>query len=171
MTQRIRACYPGTFNPATVAHLAVARATCQQLPIDEFVFVLTTQTLGKNDSEMTSVELRADALRALALRSTTTGEPPWSVQVTTQSLLADLAQGFDWLVMGADKWHQINELRWYNDDAAQRDAAIGALPAVAIAPRSPFEIPSHLTKLVIADAHQHVSSTAVRAGRIEWKAR
>jgi nicotinic acid mononucleotide adenylyltransferase len=171
MSKRIRACYPGTFNPATVAHLAVAEAACQQLVIDEFVFVLTTHTLGKNDNEMSSAEYRAEALRSLTIRPATPPSPEWSVHITKHSLLTDLSQGFDWLIMGADKWHQINELRWYNKDAAQRDVAVAALPPVAIAPRPPFEIPRHLTRLVIADAHQHVSSTAVRAGRSEWEAR
>jgi nicotinic acid mononucleotide adenylyltransferase len=162
-TKNVRACYPGTFNPPTIAHLAVANAALQQLEVDEVIFVLTERTLGKDDGLIPAATIRAEELRSLSNNR-------FNAVVTDQSLLADIAQGYDWLIMGADKWEQINELRWYGN-AEQRDAAIGALPSVAVVPRPPFEIPKHLVRLQIADHLANVSSTAVRSGRNEWHAK
>ncbi|MEZ5339992.1 MAG: hypothetical protein R2706_00655 [Acidimicrobiales bacterium] len=43
------------------------------------------------------------------------GSPLLDLQVTEVQLLADLAAGFDVLIMGADKWHQICEPHWYGE--------------------------------------------------------
>jgi nicotinic acid mononucleotide adenylyltransferase len=163
MKKSTRACYPGTFNPPTIAHLAVANAALVQLDIDEVVFVLTERTLGKDDAQLPSARHRASELRSLSNKR-------FDAVVTDQSLLAEIAQGYDWLIMGADKWEQINEVRWYGDSAERRDAAIQALPSVAVVPRPPFGVPNHLVRLEIAEHFAEVSSTAVRSGRQDWHA-
>jgi Cytidylyltransferase-like len=159
----IRACYPGTFNPPTIAHLAVATAALEQLGVDEVQFVLTERTLGKNDAAMPAAHLRAQEIRSLS-------NGRFASAITSQSLLTDIAQGFDWLIMGADKWHQINELQWYENRVDLRDAAIKALPNVAVVPRPPFTVPPQVVRLEIPEHFVDVSSTAVRLGRTDWHA-
>ena len=85
------------------------------------------------------------------------------VEVTEQRLLVDIARGYDVLIMGADKWAQVNDPHYYDDDPAHRDAAIAALPELAIAPRPPLAVPERW-RLDVADEHAAVSSSAVRAG-------
>jgi hypothetical protein len=164
MKTPIRACYPGTFNPPTIAHIAVADAALRQLEIDEVVFVLTERTLGKNNAQLPPAHQRASELRSLSNKR-------FDAVVTDRSLLVEIARGYDWLIMGADKWEQINEVHWYGDSAEQRDAAIDALPLVAVVPRPPFEVPNHLVRLEIAEHFAQVSSTAVRSGRHDWHAK
>ena len=63
--------------------------------------------------------------------------------VRDHRLVADIAEGYDVVVMGADKWHQIQELQWY-DDEADRDATLARLPEVAVALRPPLIVPPEL---------------------------
>lgn len=161
----IRACYPGTFNPPTVAHLAIAEAARIQLGCDLVEFVLSTVTLGKDDRSLPPVGNRAEALRTLC-----SARSGLAVTLREGSLLADLADGYDWVILGADKWHQIQDVRWY-ESISHRDRCLAALPPIAVAPRPPDLLPDHLTVLQVPAELQQVSSTAVRAGRQEWIAR
>lgn len=154
-----RAVYPGSFNPPTVAHLALSRAVAEQRSCDVVVWSLSTSPLGKEDVEHPTVAERAAVLRDITARY------DWlDVQVTDRRLLSDIAMGFDVIVMGADKWHQINEPRWY-DHVFDRDAAIAALPEIAVGPRPPHPTPT-LHAVDLADLG-HVSSTAARAGAVD----
>ena len=147
--------YPGTFNPPTVAHLAIAeqaRDTCGLRRVD---LVLSLDPLGKPGIRPT-VDQRAEVLRQVAERR------PWlGVTVTTHRLLADIAEGYDVLVLGADKWAQVVDPAFY-DDEAHRDACLARLPRLALAPRLGLPVPGHATLLPV-DA-DHVSSTAARGG-------
>ncbi len=158
-------CYPGTFNPATIAHIAVAEAAWQQCGLDRVDLVLSRITLGKEHGDVSaSVDDRARTLRTLLI-----GRPWLGVVVTDAQLLSEIADGYDVVVMGADKWAQINEEQWYDSPAA-RDTALTSLPQLAIAPRPPFEIPEHAITLATSRQLWGVSSTAVRQGVTEWKA-
>ena len=157
-------CYPGTFNPATIAHIAVAEAAWQQCGLDRVDLVLSRVTLGKLTIDGPSVDERAEALRTLLISR------PWlGVTVTDSQLLSDVASGYDILVMGADKWAQINEPQWYDSEEA-RMASLASLPPLAIAPRPPFDIPGHAIELLTSRQLWAVSSTAVRSGSTHWKA-
>ncbi len=157
-------CYPGTFNPATIAHIAVAEAAWQQCGLVRVDLVLSRVTLGKERADGPTVDDRAAALSTLLVSR------PWlGVVVTDSQLLSDIAAGYDTLVMGADKWAQINETHWYDSDEA-RVAALASLPPLAIAPRPPFEIPSHAIELQTSRQLWAVSSTGVRAGSAHWRA-
>ncbi len=152
-----RAVYPGSFNPPTIAHLDLSHAVVEQRNVDVVVWSLSRVALGKEDHDGPTVEERFIVMKQVAK------EYPWlEIQVTDAQLLADIAQGFDVLVMGADKWEQINELRWYHGDSAARAAALAALPELAIASRlkhvAPAEFEIHLEGVEL------VSSTAARAG-------
>jgi hypothetical protein len=92
------------------------------------------------------------------------------VAVTGARLLADVAAGYDVLVVGADKWAQLHDPAWYDGSATARDAALARLPRVVVAPRAGFALPEGAEVLDLDPAHADVSSTAVRAGRHDWRA-
>lgn len=169
--------YPGSFDPPTVAHLHVATAAMEQCRLDRLDLVLSATTLGKDDGQLSPLAERVSALRSLA------SERPWlGVRTTDASLLVDIAAGYDVVVLGADKWHQVLDPSWYGSVAA-RDAALARLPTVAVAPRPPWTLPGEdpgadpppgsPVEVVVLDtdpAHHHVSATGVREGRHEWRA-
>jgi hypothetical protein len=166
--------YPGTFDPATVAHLHVAHAAREQCRLDRVDLTISEVTLGKDDGTLTPIERRVDQLLAIGT------DLPWlGVRTTPASLLADIAEGYDVLVVGADKWHQLIDPGWYGTPG-ERDRALARLPAVAVAPRPPWTMPSVLDAEALGlevvvlrtdPAHHPVSATEVRAGRHQWRAR
>jgi nicotinic acid mononucleotide adenylyltransferase len=157
-------CYPGSFNPATIAHIAIAEAAWQHFGLDRVDLVISESGLGKDTTAMPSAHARAESLRSLL------DDRPWiGVVVSPHQLLAEISTGYDVLVMGADKWAQINEDRWYAS-ADEKRRALGSLPRLAVAPRPPHEIPAHATALTIPRQLWGVSSTGVRSGKGEWKA-
>lgn len=86
--------------------------------------------------------------------------------VTDAQLISEIADGYDIVVMGADKWHQVNDPAWYNGDTEARDRAVNRLPTVAIAPRPPHVIPPEL-QLPVSEDLLEISSTAARAGHTD----
>jgi nicotinic acid mononucleotide adenylyltransferase len=152
--------YPGSFNPPTVAHLAIAEAALRQRRLDRIELVVSRVTLAKEHIELPLVEHRIEVLERTARRV------PWlAVRVTEAQLLADIAAGYDVVVMGADKWTQIQDVRWYGD-AADRDEALARLPELAVVPRPPHVVPPEHT-LEVPPELASVSSTAVRSGALE----
>lgn len=150
--------YPGTFNPPTVAHLAIAEAARAACRLDRVDLVLSLDPIGKAGVRPT-VEERAEVLRSVA------GTRPWlGVAVTEHRLLADIAEGYDVLVLGADKWAQVLDVAYY-DGPEHRDECLARLPHLAVAPRVGGPLPEGCTVLAV-DAH-HVSSSAARAGAVE----
>jgi hypothetical protein len=164
--------YPGTFDPATIAHLHVAAAARDQCGLVRVDLTISEVTLGKDDATLTPIDRRIDELSALR-----DGRPWLGVRTTAASLLADIAEGYDVLVVGADKWHQLIDPEWYGS-TLERDRALARLPVVAVAARPPWplptvdDVPSGLGVVVLRThpAHHEVSATAVRAGRDEWRA-
>ena len=156
--------YPGSFDPLTVAHLGIAEAAVQQLGLTRLDLALSRSTLGKAHLAEDTLELRVAAIeRAAATR-------PWlGVTVVDAQLIADIAAGYDVVVMGADKWAQVVDPTWYGGDPAARDEALARLPQVVVAPRSGERVPDELLLPVPEHLHE-VSATAVRAGRLEWAA-
>lgn len=151
--------YPGSFNPLTVAHLAIAEAAVHQRRLDRVDLVVSRVALAKEAVERPLLAHRVEVLERVA------GRLGWlGVRVTDAQLLADIADGYDVLVMGADKWAQIHDVRWYGDEAA-RDRALARLPELAVAPRSPHRIPAEHRLDVPEDLVASVSSTAARAGQ------
>ena len=158
--------YPGTFDPPTVAHLAVAEAALNQGGLDAVHLVVSRAPLGKNPS-VPSFEDRLQVLEDVA----STRE--WlEVRITDHRLIADVASGYDAVIMGMDKWLQVLDPTWYGGSEVRRNEALQALPAVLLAVRHgvehPGELPSGVRLLDVHPAHGPVSSTLVRAGRTEW---
>ncbi len=152
-----RICYPGSFDPPTVAHLAIAQHARRAVGATEVVWVVSRVALVKEHVQVPTLDERLDVLREVA------AEHHWlSIDVSEHQLLVDLAAGYDAVIMGADKWHQIHEVRFYADEA-DRDAAIASLPRPLVVPRGRLPVPDE-HRLDVDDTH-HVSSTAARAGR------
>jgi hypothetical protein len=150
-------CYPGSFDPPTVAHLAVAEAAVEAAALDRLDLVVSRVALGKEHLGAPSLAERIAVLEAVAATR------PWlGVAVTDARLITDIARSYDAVVMGADKWRQVNDPTWYADEAA-RDAAVAALPLVLVAPRGD-DRPAGVRLLDVDGALRHVSATAVREG-------
>ncbi|MGY9072348.1 MAG: hypothetical protein ACKVHU_05315 [Acidimicrobiales bacterium] len=157
-----RGVYPGSFNPPTIAHLEISRQARDTHDLDVVVWSVSTVALAKEHVVRPRFSDRLAVLRRVA------AELPWlDVQITEHQLLVDISDGYDVLIMGADKWHQIQDPTFYGDDARVRDEAMDALPTVAVAPRPPLDVPEHLELDVPSWTHD-VSSTGVRAGHHEW---
>ncbi len=156
-----RGVYPGTFNPPTVAHLAVADAARAQRGLHTVDLVLSRRPINKEHVEVPSFADRVAVLEAVSRRIS------WlQVKITEATLIVDIAEGYDVVIMGADKWEQVKDPRYYADDVA-RDDAVRRLPEVALAPRPPVNIPIGMA-LHLPDHFGEVSSSAVRAGHAHW---
>jgi hypothetical protein len=166
--------YPGSFDPLTIAHLAVADSAVRHLGLERLDLAISRLALGKEHLDDDSVERR----RAGILEATR--DRPWlGVVVVEARLVADIAAGYDAVVMGADKWAQVVDPAWYGGDPDARDAAVARLPRVAVAPRHGHEVvdhplpggpPADALLLPVPGDVAHVSATAVRSGRVEWAA-
>lgn len=157
--------YPGSFNPLTRAHLVIAEGARDQAGLDKVVLVISRVALAKEGVARPRLADRIEVLRRAADRR------PWlDVEVTDAQLLADIAEGYDALILGADKWEQLLDPSFYGGSVAARDAALGRLPSLAVVPRAGYRVPPHGVVLTIADELTSVSSTAARHGRWEWLA-
>lgn len=159
------AAYPGSFDPPTVAHLAVAEAAWRQCRLDHVDLVVSRSALGKDALQRPSLDDRVEVLEAVA------SSRPWlGVRVTDARLVADVAGGYDVVVLGADKWAQVLDPTWYGGSTDARDEAVARLPRVLVAPRAGHDAIVHdmAERLDLHPDHLEVSSTAARAGRADW---
>ena len=131
--------------------------------LDRLVLVISHAPLGKAPADQSPVEQRLAAIERLAATR------PWiEAAATDLRHVADIAEGYDVLVMGADKWAQVRDVAFYESEAA-RDDALARLPVLAIAPRPPHPVPEE-HRLDLPDHLARVSATAVRRGREDWRA-
>ncbi|HVF31670.1 MAG TPA: hypothetical protein VM933_01425 [Acidimicrobiales bacterium] len=164
-------CYPGSFNPPTVAHLAIAAAARSACGLSRVDLVVSRVALGKS-----GVEVPSFSDRVAVLTSVVGASGGWlGLVVSDAQLLVDLSAGYDVLVLGADKWAQVLDPVFYGGSAPRRDEAVASLPPLAVAPRGgvcvevPRGLPPSSVVLDVGPAAAGVSSTAVRSeGRIEW---
>jgi len=161
-----RAAFPGSFDPPTVAHLAVARAALAVPGVDEVCLVLSEAALGK-DGGVAPVADRLAVLEAVAA-----GRPGLAAARTPARLVVEVAEavGAGAVVLGADKWAQVLDPAWYGGSTAARDAALARLPRVLLAPRAGVAVdpaPStgpEVVVLAVEATHLDVSATRARAG-------
>ncbi len=159
-----RGVYPGSFDPPTVAHVAISVAAIEHHGLANLTWMVSTTALGKETANHPPMAERLEVLAAGAA-----DVPGLEVAVTDAQLLADIAEDFDLVVMGADKWHQIHEERWY-DDERHRRATLTRLPTAAIVARAGSAgIPDEL-RLPLDDRFADVSSTRARAGEVDLMA-
>jgi hypothetical protein len=154
--------YPGSFNPLTVAHLAIAEAAVRARRLDRLDLAVSRRALDKEHIDRPRFEDRLAVLEEACRRRVWLG-----VVVTEAQLLVDIADGYDVLVMGADKWAQVNDPRYYEGSEAARDDAVARLPELAVVPRPPHPVPEEWG-LELPEDMGAVSSSDVRAGRLEW---
>ena len=168
--------YPGSFDPPTIAHVHLAETAIAQLGLDRVDFALSARTLGKDDSRLRPIDDRVAELTAIS-----SGNARIGVTMTPHSLVADIAEGYQVIILGADKWHQVLDPVWYASIDA-RNEALQRLPLVALAARPPWTMPGENASadppvgvdVVILDtdpSHHPVSATDVRAGREDWRAK
>jgi hypothetical protein len=139
----------------------MATAAVRQCGIDRVDLVLSRSPIDKEHVVHPSIEERATVLRAVAATR------PWlGVVVTDARLLVDIGEGYDWLVLGADKWAQVLDVDYYDSPAA-RDEAVARLPRLAVAPRLHHAVPEGAHVTVLDVDHHHVSSSAARAGAVD----
>jgi nicotinic acid mononucleotide adenylyltransferase len=158
-----RGCFPGSFNPPTVAHLAIAEQARRVASLERVDLVVSRVALGKEDVDVPTFDDRVAVLEAVA------SARPWlGVRVTEDRLLVDIARGYDALIVGADKWAQVHDPSWYESVAA-RDEAVAGLPRVLVVPRPGYEVDGigDAEVLALEDDHGEVSSSAARAGRLD----
>jgi hypothetical protein len=163
----MRGVFPGSFDPLTVAHLAIADAAVSRFDLDHLDLVISRSALAKDHGGHAPVEERVGAIDAVA-----SGGRAWlHAVVTDKRLIADIAEGYDVCVLGSDKWHQLWDPAFYGGAVAERDAALARIPTLAVAVRDGVPLPRHagVVLLDIAPEHRGVSSTAVRAGRDDWR--
>jgi hypothetical protein len=152
-----RGVFPGSFNPLTVAHLEIARLAREHHELDEVHLTVSTVALDKPTPPGPPVAER------VALIAADAAVHAWlSVHTTEAQLIVDIAVGYDVVIMGADKWEQVNDVRYY-DDAVARDEAVAALPDVVVATRDGAVAPADHA-LATPHALRSMSSSAARAG-------
>ena len=152
-----RGVYPGSFDPPTIAHLAIAEAAVDAAALDRLDLAISRAPLGKEAADQRPLETRVAALERLTVSR------EWlRVVVTDHRLITDIAAGYDAVVMGADKWAQVRDAGWYDSPEA-RDAALAQLPRVLVAPRPGFDVVG-AEVLELPHDYGHVSSTVARAG-------
>ncbi len=162
--------YPGSFDPPTIAHLAMAVLARRACSLDRVDVVLSRHALGKQAVDDHDFDLRLRILEASLAHAS------WLRAVVTEHrLIADIAEGYDVVIVGGDKWEQVCDPVFYGSDVAARDHALARLPHVAASSRpgaTSFEDlpapPAGLTRLALPPRLADVSSTLARSGRPEW---
>ncbi|MFM8973043.1 MAG: NYN domain-containing protein [Actinomycetota bacterium] len=150
--------FPGSFDPLTVAHHALADAAVARAGLVRLDLACARRALGKDAGAHHPIDERLAAIERAR------GERPWLRGIVTDAaLVADLARGYDVVVMGADKWAQVRDPAWYGGDPTARDAACAALPRVLVAPRPGFATDG-AEVLDLDPALGAVASTRVRRG-------
>src|SRR5271154_5574094 len=148
-----RGVYPGSFDPPTIAHVAIAEAAVRAGALHQLDLAISRAALGKDATAQRPLAARVAMLERL------TETRPWlGIVVTDAQLITDIAAGYDLVVMGADKWAQVRDPAWYDGSEAARDAAMARLARVLVAPRPGFEVVG-ATVLDLPDHLGSVSST------------
>ena len=153
----MRGAYPGSFNPPTLGHIAIAEAAIATHDLTSLDLVISARPLGKSAVRRPTLEHRQRVVELSVAHLDGA-----SVLVSELRLIADLAAGYDVVVMGADKWEQVNDVTFY-DSPADRDASLERLPTLAIAGRGNAQVPAG-AELVLSGDYHHISSSAAREG-------
>ena len=156
-----RAAYPGSFDPLTIAHLGIAETARSAHGLEQVDLIISEVAIGKEDRACVRLEER---VRAIELAGHTR---PWlRIVVTELQLVSDIAEPYDVVIVGADKWAQLQDPAYHPSPEAHAEA-LAKLPTPLVVPRPPWavpdehrlDVPAHLTE---------VSATAVREGRKDW---
>jgi nicotinic acid mononucleotide adenylyltransferase len=171
---------PGSFDPLTTAHAALAAAALRQGAVDCLLFLLSVQVIDKPDLAAAALADRALVLLRYAAR-----RPRYGLAAANRGLYVEEALALSpllppgatlWFVVGHDKIVQIFDPAYYAD----RDAALRRLfghASFLVAPRAgqgaedldallarPENVPfrAQVRSLPLAPAYRDQSATAVR---------
>jgi hypothetical protein len=163
--------FPGSFNPLTHAHLAVADAALRASQLDRVDLCVSRVAIDKEDVSRPLLEHRMEVLRQVVEAR------PWlGVVVSEVQLIVDVAAGYDAVIVGSDKWSQITDPLYYGGSLEARDAALSRLPLVVMVHRPGFPPPKpiswrgSLLSLEVSPELGRVSSSGARGGQREWMA-
>ena len=114
--------------------------------------------LGKEDRACVRLDERVAAIR-LAGRTR-----PWlGLVVTALQLVSDIAEPYDLVIVGADKWAQLHDPSFHPTPESHA-AALAKLPTPAVVPRPPWDGPEE-HRLDVPEHLAEICATAVREGR------
>ena len=177
---RVVGVLPGSFDPFTAAHAALARTALRHGGLDSLLFLLSVHVVDKGDAARAAL-----ADRALVLARYTARRPRCGVAVANRGLYVDEAEALApllpagaalWFVVGHDKIVQVFDPRYYADRTAALDRLF-ALAGFLVAPRAgsshddlaalldhPENAPyrARVRPLPLAPAYRDQSATAVR---------
>jgi nicotinamide-nucleotide adenylyltransferase len=180
VSSRRLALLPGSFNPLTNAHLALADAALATGRCDRLSYLLASRTVNKERVEGASL-----ADRLVCLIEFVKEHPPEGVVLVNRGLYAEQAElvheslpSVDelWFVVGHDKIVQIFDPRYYRDREAVLDRLF-ALASFLVAPRDgegPEALATLLAQpenrlyaakvlpLALSEQYRRQSSTALR---------
>ena len=158
-----RAAYPGSFDPLTIAHLGIAETAWSAHGLDQVDLVISEVAIGKEDRACVRLDER---VRAIELAARTR---PWlRIVVTDLQLVSDIAEPYDVVIVGADKWAQLHDPVYYPSAEAHAEA-LAKLPRPLVVPRPPWAAPDE-HRLDVPEHLTAVSATVAREGRREWMA-
>ena len=121
--------FPGSFDPLTTAHLAIADAAIEACRLDRLDLVISRSALAKEPGGHSPIEAAGRGDRAGGRE-----RPALRARTTDAQLIADLAEGYDVCVIGADKWHQLHDLSFYDGSKRRAMRRWQRLPARGGAP-------------------------------------
>lgn len=151
------AIFPGTFNPPTIAHIEIALAALEQLQLNRVDFALSRKALNKVDPDLTPLDLRLKAIATLVK-----SYPRLGLVYSDRQLIVDMSEGYEYVILGSDKYHQLHDQRYYESRKALL-AGLARLPTLVIAPRGESAPPNTISLDLSSDLST-VSSTLARAG-------
>ena len=121
--------------------------------------VVSRDALGKGTASTPTLADRIAVLEQVAAGRTGLG-----VRVTDARLIADVVDGYDVVVMGADKWAQVVDPAWYGSMPRGTPRWPGCRRCTSS--RGPATRPSGVTLLEVDGDVAEVSSTLARAGQL-----
>ena len=172
---------PGSFDPLTLAHSALARAALRHGRLDSLLFLLSVHTVDKVDRGYAALPDRALVLQRYVAR-----RPRCGVAVCNRGLYVEEAQALVpllpgdaelWFVVGHDKIVQVFDPRYYADRAAALEELF-RLARFLVAPRAASEhtalaallarpenrpYATRVRSLPLAPAYRDQSASTVRA--------
>jgi nicotinate-nucleotide adenylyltransferase len=156
---------PGTFNPVTIAHLALAQAALAV--VDEVVFVLPQafpHKLYSGASFRQRIEMLRSALRENAAFSVAASESGLFVDIAAECRAAYRRTGRFTFLCGRDAVERI--AHWDYGDAGAFDAMLRQFDLLVATRAGDYEIPAKwsgaIERLELPGLFDHVSSTEVR---------
>ncbi|MEJ2722028.1 MAG: nicotinate-nucleotide adenylyltransferase [bacterium] len=155
----------GTFDPPHNAHLAMAEAALEGIPLETVLFMPAPRPPQKNSEDLTAYTLRLEMLRRAVA-----GRPGWAVSRLEEerpgpSYTVDLLASFrnrsadePFLILGADS---VSDLpKWKDPAGVLRLATLVVFPRTGYSPLVPIDGPASV--VLFESPVIDVSSTEIR---------